>query len=52
MARLSFDEGEINLLDFLKIQARTQAAIQQAEEKIIFVERDIAQFNQAAGVLP
>jgi outer membrane protein TolC len=52
MARLSFDEGEINLLDFLKIQARTQAAIQQAEEKIIFVDRDIAQFNQAAGVLP
>ncbi len=52
MARLSFDEGEINLLDFLRIQARTQAAIQQAQEKSIFVGRDIAQFNQAAGVLP
>jgi len=52
MARLSFDEGEINLLDFLRIQARTQAAIQQAEEKAIFVGRDIAQFNQAVGVLP
>lgn len=52
MARLSFDAGEINLMDFLRIQARTHAAIQQAEEKKIFIGRDIAKFNQAAGVMP
>ena len=52
MARLSFDAGEINLMDYLKVQARTQAAIQQASEKNIMLQRDITLYNQAVGVLP
>ncbi len=52
MARLSFDAGETNLMDFLKVQARTQEAIQNASEKSIILQRDIALYNQAIGVLP
>jgi len=52
MARLSFDAGEINLMDYLKVQARTHAAIQQASEKNIMLQRDITLYNQAVGVLP
>ena len=52
MARLSFDAGEINLMDYLKVQARTQAASQQASEKHIMLQRDITLYNQAVGVLP
>ena len=52
MARLSFDAGEINLMDYLKVQARTQAAIQQASEKHIMLQRDITLYNQAVGALP
>ncbi len=52
MGRLSFDAGEINLMDYLKVQARTQAAIQQASEKHIMLQRDITLYNQAVGVLP
>lgn len=52
MARLSFDSGETNLMDFLKVQTRTQEAIQNASEKNIILQRDIAFYNQAVGVLP
>ena len=52
MANLSFVEGEINLMDFLKIQARSQNAIQHAEESEIRLQRDIALYNQAVGVAP
>jgi outer membrane protein TolC len=52
MARLSFDAGETNLMDFLKVQTRTQEAIQNASEKNIILQRDIALYNQAVGVLP
>lgn len=52
MARLSFDSGETNLMDFLKVQTRTQEAIQNASEKNIILQRDIALYNQAVGVLP
>lgn len=52
MANLSFVEGEINLMDFLKIQARSQNAIKQAEESAIRLQRDIALYNQAVGVAP
>jgi len=52
MARLSFDSGETNLMDFLKVQTRTQQAIQNASEKNIILQRDIAFYNQAVGVMP
>lgn len=52
MAHLSFDAGEINLMDFLKIQARSQRAIQYAEESELKIQRNIAFYNQAVGVMP
>jgi len=50
MANLSFIEGEINLMDFFKIQARSQNAIKQAEESVIRLQRNIALYNQSVGV--
>ena len=52
MTQLSFKAGEINLMDLLKIQARAFAAFQNASEQAITLERDIALYNQAVGVLP
>jgi len=52
MANLSFVAGEINLMDFLKIQARSQAAIKNAQESTIRLQRNIALYNQAVGVAP
>ena len=49
---LSFNAGEINLMDLLKIQSRSYAAIQHAKEHTIILQRDIAFYNQAVGVLP
>lgn len=52
MMELSFSVGEISLMDLLKIQSRTQQAILSAKERAIMLERDIALYNQAVGVLP
>ncbi len=52
MARLSFDAGEINLMDYLKIQARSQSAINQLAESTVKLQRNIALYNQAVGVMP
>ena len=52
MTRLSFTYGEIGLMDLLKIQTRTQAAIRHALEQAITLHRDIALYNQTVGVQP
>lgn len=52
MANSSFVAGEINLMDFLKIQARSLKAIKSAAESAIRLQRDIALYNQAVGVAP
>ncbi|MGR9046880.1 MAG: TolC family protein [Gammaproteobacteria bacterium] len=52
MTQLSFSVGEINLMDLLKIQARTQQAALNAKERAVMLQRDIALYNQAVGVLP
>jgi outer membrane protein, heavy metal efflux system len=52
MMQLSFSVGETNLMDLLKTQSRTQQAILSAKERAIMLERDIALYNQAVGVLP
>jgi len=52
MTQLSYSVGEINLLDLLKIQARTQQAILNAKERAVMLQRDQAFYNQAVGVLP
>ncbi|ESS67834.1 hypothetical protein MGMO_156c00020 [Methyloglobulus morosus KoM1] len=52
MMELSFSVGEINLMDLLKVQSRAQQAILNAKERAIILDRDIALYNQAVGVLP
>lgn len=52
MMEISFEAGEINLLDLLKIQARSLEAIRYAKEQEVKLQRNIALYNQAVGVLP
>ncbi|MFU8787405.1 MAG: TolC family protein [Methylobacter sp.] len=52
MTELSFSVGEINLMDLLKIQSRTQQAVLNAKQREIMLQRDIALYNQAVGVAP
>jgi cobalt-zinc-cadmium efflux system outer membrane protein len=52
MSRLAFETGEISLIDYLKIQATAQAAIRDAAQRAIQLQRDIAIYNQVVGVTP
>jgi len=52
MTQLSYSVGEIDLLDLLKIQARTQQAVLNAKERAVMLQRDRAFYNQAVGMLP
>ncbi|MGZ8219440.1 TolC family protein [Methylomagnum sp.] len=52
MSRLAFETGEIALIDYLKIQASAQAAIRDAAQRAILVQRDTAVYNQVVGVTP
>ncbi|WP_020565483.1 TolC family protein [Methylosarcina fibrata] len=52
MTQLAFSVGEIDLMDLLRIQSRTQQAILTAKERAVMLQRDIALYNQAIGVLP
>lgn len=48
----SFSAGEISLMDLLRIQSRTQQAVLNAKQRSIMLQRDIAFYNQAVGVMP
>ncbi|CAL1240082.1 TolC family protein [Candidatus Methylocalor cossyra] len=52
MSRLAFETGEIALIDYLKIQSGAQAAIRDAAQRAIQVQRDTAVYNQVVGVTP
>jgi len=52
MANLSFSAGEINLTDFLRVQTRAHNAIKKAQESGLRLQRNIAFYNQAVGVMP
>ena len=52
MTHLAFSVGEIDLMDLLKIQSRTQQAILSAKERAVMLQRDKALYNQAVGVMP
>jgi len=52
MTETAFTAGEINLLDLLKIQARSLQAIRNAKEQEVKLQRNIALYNQAVGVQP
>ena len=52
MTQLAFSVGEIDLMDLLRIQSRTQQAILNAKERAVMLQRDKALYNQAVGVMP
>jgi cobalt-zinc-cadmium efflux system outer membrane protein len=52
MMDISFSAGEIDLMDLLKVKARTQQAILNAKERAVILQRDIAFYNQAIGAMP
>jgi outer membrane protein, heavy metal efflux system len=52
MTEISFNAGEISLLDVLKIKALSLESIAYANQQEVKLQRDIAFYNQAAGVLP
>lgn len=52
MSEISFNAGEINLLDLLKIQSRNLDAIRNAREQEVKLQRNIALYNQAVGAMP
>ncbi|MDD2758718.1 MAG: TolC family protein [Methylomonas sp.] len=52
MMQISFESGEINLLDLLKTQARSLEAVRNAQEQEVKLQRNVALYNQAVGVLP
>lgn len=52
MKNLAFSVGEIDLLELLKIQSQAQQAILYAKERAVIMQRDIAAYNQAVGIMP
>lgn len=52
MTQTSFAVGEITLMDLLRIQTRTQQAVLNAKQRAVMLQRDIALYNQAVGVMP
>jgi outer membrane protein TolC len=52
MTELSFSVGEIDLIDLLKIQARSQQANLMLKERAVMLQRDQALYNQAVGIMP
>jgi outer membrane protein TolC len=52
MNQLAFESGEIELINFLKIQSTAQTTIRDARERAILLQRDLAVYNQVVGVTP
>ncbi len=52
MGDSAFQNGELNLLDLLKLQDNAAAAARTASRLAIEVQRNIAFYNQASGELP
>jgi outer membrane protein TolC len=52
MAQFGFSEGEINLMDLLKVQAKTHSAVHHLKEHEVMLLRNIAWYNQVVGVQP
>lgn len=52
ISRTSFEAGEMELLDLLKIESAARTAIRDAEQLDIQLKRDTARYNQVVGELP
>ncbi len=48
----AFEAGEIGLIDWLKFHARTEQARLNAKEHAVMLQRDLAFYNQAVGIMP
>lgn len=52
LTRRSFDLGETNLFDLLRVQAKAFRAELNLRQRKIELQANIAQYNQAVGVIP
>ena len=52
MARIAFDSGEIDLVQRLRVQARTYAAERSMNQRKLQLQQAVARYNQAVGDLP
>lgn len=52
MSKTAYSVGEIDLIDLLKIGDKANQAILNVKEREVMLERDIALYNQAVGVMP
>jgi outer membrane protein TolC len=48
----AFAAGEIDLFTLIRVQNQAQAARTAARERAVLLERDIARYNQVAGIVP
>lgn len=48
----AFAAGEIDLFTLIRVQNQAQAARTAARERAVLLERDIARYNQIAGIVP
>ena len=52
MSKIAFEAGEVALIDYLKILSGAQAAIRDATERAILLQKDTAIINQVLGISP
>jgi len=52
MAQFGFSEGEINLIDLLKIQTKSHNAKRHVREHQVMLQRNTSLYNQVVGVQP
>ncbi|SFC93188.1 Outer membrane protein TolC [Thiohalospira halophila DSM 15071] len=52
LARKAFDAGEYGLMDLIRVQDKYAAARRDRAQRELKLERAVARFNQAAGVIP
>ena len=52
MSQIALENGEISMIDYLKIQTTAQTALREAAERKILVLKDISTLHQAVGISP
>lgn len=52
MSKIALENGEISMIDYLKIQTTAQTALRDAAERKILVLKDISTLHQAVGISP
>jgi len=52
MSKIALENGEISMIDYLKIQTTAQTALRDEAERKILVLKDISTLHQAVGISP